>query len=75
MPGRQKRRVKHQEKIWHFMPEPERPCHNNQSEGAIRIFKVKQKSQLNLFNHRLTHHAHQIFRKCPRIIQRIKLNV
>ena len=35
----QKRRVKHQEKIWHFMSEPERPCHNNQSEGTIRMFK------------------------------------
>jgi len=43
VPRRQKRRVKHQEKIWHFMPEPERPYHNNQSEGAIRMFKVKQK--------------------------------
>ena len=36
-------RVKNVIVVMYFMSEPERLDHNNQSEGAIRMFKVKQK--------------------------------
>ncbi|MDP6998379.1 MAG: hypothetical protein QF569_19950 [Candidatus Poribacteria bacterium] len=36
-------RVKNVIEVMYFMSEPERLDHNNQSEGAIRMFKVKQK--------------------------------
>lgn len=39
----QKRVVKHQNEILFFMNDPDIPFHNNASEGAIRMFKVKQK--------------------------------
>lgn len=39
----QKRIVKHQASILLFMNDPHTPFHNNSSEGAIRMFKVKQK--------------------------------
>ena len=39
----QKRMIKHQYSILFFMSDPDIPFHNNSSEGAIRMFKVKQK--------------------------------
>lgn len=39
----QKRIVKHQNSILHFMTSPDIPSHNNGSERAIRMAKVKQK--------------------------------
>jgi transposase len=39
----QKRFSKHQEKILHFMTQPDIPFHNNASEQAIRQAKVKKK--------------------------------
>ena len=29
--------------VFHFLKDPRVPCHNNDSEGGIRILKVKQK--------------------------------
>ena len=39
----QKRIIKHKKSILHFMTDPEIPFHNNSSERAIRMAKVKQK--------------------------------
>ena len=39
----QKRVIKHQKSILHFMTDPDIPFHNNSSERAIRMAKVKQK--------------------------------
>jgi len=39
----QKRMIKHQDSILHFMSSPTIPSHNNSSERAIRMTKVKQK--------------------------------
>ena len=39
----QKRRIKHQRSILLFMSDPNIPFHNNSSERAIRMAKVKQK--------------------------------
>ena len=39
----QKRIIKHKESILHFMSDPDIPFHNNSSERAIRMAKVKQK--------------------------------
>lgn len=39
----QKRIIKHQQSIFHFLSDPDIPFHNNGSERAIRMFKIKQK--------------------------------
>lgn len=39
----QKRIIKHEKAILHFMSDPDIPFHNNGSERAIRMAKVKQK--------------------------------
>jgi transposase len=39
----QKRIIKHKKSILHFMSDPDIPFHNNSSERAIRMAKVKQK--------------------------------
>ena len=40
---RQKRIIKHEKAILHFMSDPDIALHNNSSEPAIRMAKVKQK--------------------------------
>ena len=39
----QKRVIKHRNSLLLFMSDPDIPFHNNSSESAIRVFKVKQK--------------------------------